>query len=248
MTMKDPVRLLDGAGSEAERALLRAGASEEPGAEARQRLALALGLPGAGVARDTGGHVASGASTQVTTGVGASLATKWIVLTFGTIALGSAALVMSLSRTPAPHATRSATAPTAIPAPPSAATIALEPSPAPAVVATIAEPEPAAAQVGPESAARRRKTPAVAREIAQLDAVRARLAANEPDAALRALRGYGQEHPGGVLRQEAALLRIEAWIGKGDRARAQAAAASFLRDNPQSPHANRIRVLLDDAH
>ncbi|HKP61198.1 MAG TPA: hypothetical protein VJV78_30925, partial [Polyangiales bacterium] len=87
------------------------------------------------------------------------------------------------------------------------------------------------------------RAPALADEIARLDAVRRLLASGQGSAALRALQGYAHEHPAGSLRQEAELLRIEAWQRAGQPARARALAARFLADNPDSPHAQRVREL-----
>jgi outer membrane protein assembly factor BamD (BamD/ComL family) len=73
------------------------------------------------------------------------------------------------------------------------------------------------------------------------------LATNRAKPALAALRSYAREHPHGALRQEATLLRIEALHRAGDRARARALAERFLADNPNSPHAPRVRALGLDA-
>jgi outer membrane protein assembly factor BamD (BamD/ComL family) len=88
-------------------------------------------------------------------------------------------------------------------------------------------------------------TASLAQEIASLDAVRAQLAAADARAALGTVERYMREHPKGALRQEAAVLRIEALLAAGEPVRVRAAAARFLKENPDSPHAPRVRALAD---
>jgi outer membrane protein assembly factor BamD (BamD/ComL family) len=89
----------------------------------------------------------------------------------------------------------------------------------------------------------------LAEEVAALDRVR-RLAAADPEQALRLLDEYDQRFPGGDLAPEALVLRIEALVRGGERARAETLARSFLSNHPRSPHAKRIRTIVgwsDDA-
>jgi hypothetical protein len=89
---------------------------------------------------------------------------------------------------------------------------------------------------------------ALADEIARLDRARSLLAGNRAKPALAALSDYDRAHPRGALRQEAAVLRIDALRRAGDRTRARELAQRFLADNPDSPHAPRVRALaFDDA-
>jgi hypothetical protein len=145
----------------------------------------------------------------------AKLATGWLVLAAcGLAAIGGASWLATRARPePLPQAARAAP----VQAPPAAA-------------------EPAAQLELP-------RTPALAEEIARLDGVRRLLADGQGRAALAALRRYAVEHPEGALRQEAELLRIEAWQRAGQPARARALAGRFLADNPDSPHAPRVREL-----
>jgi outer membrane protein assembly factor BamD (BamD/ComL family) len=78
--------------------------------------------------------------------------------------------------------------------------------------------------------------------------VRSLLAASKTAAALRALDQYAREFPSGVLQQEATLLRLESLVQSKRTARARELASQFLREHPESPHRDRIRALLDDAH
>ena len=59
-----------------------------------------------------------------------------------------------------------------------------------------------------------------------------------------ALDTYRKRYPNGVLGQEAAMLRIEALLGRGDRATAQRVGEQFLKFHPKSALAPRVRLLL----
>jgi hypothetical protein len=218
--MKDPTRLLDAVIREAALRLLRAGASEEPPPDALASLSLVLGLPAPATQPAAPGGMAAGA--------GAKLANGWLVLAAcGLAAVGGASWLAMRDR-PEPPPPPAASAPLAPLAQPEAA-----PSPAPL-------PQPEAAPAPQPEAAR---APALAEEIARLDAVRRLLASGQGRAALGALQRYTREHPRGELRQEAELLRIEASRRAGQPDKARALARRFLADNPDSPHAARVREL-----
>lgn len=85
--------------------------------------------------------------------------------------------------------------------------------------------------------------PQLAEEVAALDRAR-RLVANNPARALGLLDEYEPRFPHGNLAPEALVLRIEALVRAGDRARAETLASSFLAGHPRSPHAKRIRTVL----
>ena len=57
------------------------------------------------------------------------------------------------------------------------------------------------------------------------------------------LDGYDARFPGGLLVPEATVVRIEALVGKGDKAAARRLADVFLRTHPGSPLAARVRSL-----
>lgn len=253
--MKDPVRLLDGAGSESERVLLRAAATEEPPADGAQRLAAVLGLPAgavtgsqanasAGGSAGAGGQVGAGAAGQA--GV-TKLALKASLLAAFGVAVTTAVLVLppDAARSPQPEARGAAQQPIA--APERERAHEPEPSVEAVVEAPAAEPPSAPeARRTPDRAPRApERSKSIAREIAQLDAARDRLHRGEARAALALLEAYRSEHPSGVLQQEAALLRIEALVRTGERDAVRQLARRFLRDHPGSPHAQRIRALLD---
>ncbi len=80
-------------------------------------------------------------------------------------------------------------------------------------------------------------------EVAALDKAQS-LLDDDPEGALAALEGYDEGFRGGVLAQEAEVLRIEALAKVGQQDKARAAAATFLAKHPTSPLASRVRQLL----
>jgi hypothetical protein len=244
--MKDPMRLLETAASESELRILRAGAIEEPPPEAMQRLAARLGVRSSGAASATANPAADAAPAVQPDAGSTAVHAAGTKLTWSAIVLIAAGLTLAggLWFANRPDADRSpqhtGSVPPATPAgsPPTAAGTTLPPT---AARATIDPPLAPSAEISDPLDAR-----ALADEISRLDTVRRLLAANRSKPALAALRGYAVEHPRGALRQEAALLRIEAFERDGDRARARALAERFLADNPDSPHAPRVRALAID--
>jgi hypothetical protein len=84
----------------------------------------------------------------------------------------------------------------------------------------------------------------LAAEITLLDEARDALSAGNPARALARLDEYDRI-PARRLAPEAAYIRIEALLASGDEPGAQAAARRFLAANPASPHAKRVRALLE---
>jgi outer membrane protein assembly factor BamD (BamD/ComL family) len=84
----------------------------------------------------------------------------------------------------------------------------------------------------------------LAGEISLLDEARDALATNNPARALARLDEYDRI-PAPRLAPEAAYIRIEAFLARGDAAAARAAAHRFLAAHPTSPHAKRVRALLE---
>jgi len=241
--MTDPTRLLDMAASDSELHLLRAGAVEEPPPEALQRLALVLGVSAAPSGASSGAHPAV-TSAPAAGGVSVGVIAKLGALIVGSVSLGAAIWLNAQPTPPAP-----AREPRSLPVLPVALPErAAPPAPLPPVTEP-ALPEPVTvplrAAVPEREHIRARVTVSLAQEIASLDAVRAQLAASDARAALGTVQRYMREHPRGALRQEAAVLRIEALQSAGQPARARAAAARFLKENPDSPHTPRVRALAD---
>jgi hypothetical protein len=79
-----------------------------------------------------------------------------------------------------------------------------------------------------------------------LERARALVDADRPADALAALDAYDETfHRTGLLAQEAEALRIDALVRAGDRPDAEARASAFVASHPESPHAPRLRALLD---
>ena len=83
----------------------------------------------------------------------------------------------------------------------------------------------------------------LAPELALLDAARRALDGGNPARSIALLDQYASEFPRGRLAPEARVLRIEATAQHGDRAEANRLAREFLRDDPESPHAERVHRL-----
>jgi TolA-binding protein len=108
----------------------------------------------------------------------------------------------------------------------------------------------AAAGTGASASASASPTPegrasTLASETALIDAARAALNRGDPGRALALLGQHGEEFSGGVLAQEAEILRIHALFARGDRTSAAEHARRFLSRNPNSPHAERLRRIAE---
>jgi hypothetical protein len=118
-------------------------------------------------------------------------------------------------------------------------------------VAPVVEAPPAADTAAPavaapaaaESRAATRR-PTLAEEVDALDRARAALSRGDSRAALQALDAYGRAYPRGRLALEAEVLRIDALDKSGQSAGARRRAERFLRQNPQSVLAARVRRIL----
>jgi hypothetical protein len=216
--MKDPRRLLDGDGTEEQRALLRAAALEEPAPDGRARLLGALGVTSASVV-EAPAPAQSTAPGALTAGGSAVSATKLALLALGGAAiLGAGALLWSRGETPAPRDM------------PSAQSASPNALPAGDQVAPAAEP-----------------TGSVAREIEAIERVRSELGRKDGQAALSALGRYASEHPRGVLAHEADVLRVEALLQAGDAPAALELAQQLLARHGESPHRARLEALARQA-
>jgi hypothetical protein len=229
-----------------ELALLRSADDDRAPARSLPRTLAAVGVGGAlasGAVAAKGASVAAGVSAaKWTTLFGFS---KWVglavisgVLVTGTVVVArraqqrtSVAAVSNpgaLPRRSATHMPATAVAPEA---PRGAAVGADDPTPATAVG---------------RRAAAVRSQPDISLEIASLDGARTALRRGNAGGALAALDRYDAEFgKSGGLRVEATVLRIDALLRSGNRARATALANAFLARNPKSPYAARVRALLE---
>lgn len=121
------------------------------------------------------------------------------------------------------------------------------PAPEVPVIEPAAPAKPAVAPRAPEARkvapAAPKPAPTLAEEIAILDRARGALAAKDGAQALALVDEYERTLGGTRMRAEAALLRIEALVERGDRTRAAALARSFVKDHAGSPLADRARAL-----
>lgn len=215
--MKDPKRLLDGDGTDFERALLRAVVTERPSRDLRRKMRLGIGLVGGAAVTKT----ASASWNQ--------LAMAGVVV--AGLVTGGAIIAQ---REPAPRAAVSAKAP---------APVAREAKPVEAIAEKVGLPvEP---RVEPERAPTPAPKPAVApdirEEIRLLDQARTAVRGGESARALRTLAIYDQRFPRGQFRQEVLVLRIEALRQNGDPEQARALAKRFVAEHPNSPHVERVQ-------
>jgi hypothetical protein len=246
--MTDPTRLLEGDATDAELAILRAGATEEPPEPGRHKLAALLGVS-TGVSASVTAAGSKAAALSSVKALGTHAGVKWlVVLSVGALAGGGAIAVHQRSSRTAPVAANGIEAnrvevPVAKIADTEPQPLGAEAPPLPAPVSRQAVSKAPQANAGEPSA--RGGAKSIGLEIETLDGVRRALRANTPAEALRLLEGYEREHAGGVLAQEAVLLRIEALAASGNTAAARSAAERFLRDNPKTPHRRRISALVD---
>lgn len=243
--------LLDSDANELERALLRAGAGEEPPRDGPARLAHALGLDATGLAAsseaaDTPARHSAGADgTSIAPSPGAPPtfgsqllltaygAKWWLVAGASLLALGGA---WSLSRrAPAETARESHAANALAPHAPVA----------PASAASPAHPAPTAPATATPANASATAATSIADEVALMEHVRALLRGQRAREALRALDRYDAQQKDGVLREEAEAMRIEAWFAVGASKRAREHARRFFAAHPSGVHNARLRALLE---
>ena len=258
--MSDPKRLLT-EGSDFERAMLEAWEAERPSAAARDRV---LAIAGAGAIVGVG---ATAIASQAVVRGGVSIA-KWVAV--GALAIATTAATIAFVRHDSRHlpmqvvsgqvvsghavSTHAASTPPAIDSAPAPLDTARAIA-APAIPDVIPSPSslplamPAKKPASPRAS--QKNDPSVANaaslnaQIAWLDRARRAIEAGDPATALHLLDDYRATYPEGTLSQEAELLRIEALLAGGQRAAAESLATRFIAAHPSSPHARRIRELVN---
>ncbi|MBS2015216.1 MAG: hypothetical protein JST00_20170 [Deltaproteobacteria bacterium] len=244
--MSEPNRLLD-EGSDLERELLRAGKNDRPDASLERRI-------GAAVAA-----AAIGATPGVVGGsLWASSSLRLKSLTLLSVVTGLAALGYLAWRAPSDvPAARSAPVAPVVASPVitanapandnAAAPPTLTPDALPNARIEPATSAPAAVAAVPSAEARRAGPPPIERELALLDAAKAKLGGGDAVSALALLDTYDAEMArGGVLRQEATVLRVRSLLALGRRDEAEVLGRGLLASDPTSVHAKRVRALLGD--
>jgi hypothetical protein len=261
--MTEMRRLLDETSDELVAELLRSARDDAPQPGHKEQLLASLGAAGTSLAAATAAKAAgvsaapaasapsvaasataaaagSAATSSTVTGVAVA---KWlgIGLLAGGAATGAVTGVSELTSTREPARVGAAALPSAV----------MEQSAEQrAAVPTDQQPEP----VGPvqdhpsatraEPSATATSSSPVAAEVRLLDQAREALARGDSSGALRVLREHQARFAGGVLGEEAELLRIGALLERGHSARAAELGRAFLDAHPTSPHQARVRGLL----
>lgn len=222
---RDPRRLLDGGGTAEQRALLHAGAMEEPPPECGARLLAALGVispvaaPSSAQAQDVAGPDGTGAQGTAaggpiagSGGLGAAGGAKLALLALGSASLlASGALLWSRSEEPITGDARTKHN------------------------ADVPAHDSVTGSATPKSS--------IALEIETLERVRSQLAREDGRGALSTLQRYSSKHPSGVLAHEADVLRVEALLVAGDAPAAHDLAERLLERHGDSPHRARLQGL-----
>ncbi len=266
--MTEPRRLIHGGGDDLSAELMRSALDDVPRPGAQQRVLVSLGAAGtvvaataaakgAAAAVTTTGHAGAAGTAGAATGAAGTAAKaavtttvlfKWIGIgvVAGGVATGTAVGVSELTaESPKLPAASVGTVPvdamhrTGEPRPRGVGQSRLNP---------VAE-EPAEAEV---PSAARFASPAqspsgLASEISLLDRARSALDGGDTNAALAALDEHGKKYETGALSEEAELLRLEALVQRGQTAAAVSQARAFLAAHPRSPHAGRVRRLMERA-
>ncbi|WP_437965592.1 hypothetical protein WMF04_39065 [Sorangium sp. So ce260] len=263
--MTDPKPLGEEETTEFERALLRSWKHESPPPSARAR-ALAIAGLAAGTSAAPPAPPAPTPAPRAVTGKLLSLA-KWglgTAIGAGMIAAGVALLRPSAPPSSAgpPSEPLVALAPTTAGEPPAPSAPPVAPAPPPAEPVTRAPiplqasalprqaPAAVASPPAAKSAAPRARsapvapTDALGEQVAMIDHARDTLGAGDAAGCLSELDAYDRRFPRSAMGEEATVLRIEALIRLGDRARAADLGERFLASRPTSPHASGVRALL----
>ena len=263
--MKAHRPLLEDGATDLERAVLRSGLDEPPPRRLLERTLTTVGVT-AGVV--TAATTTTQAVAAATVGAKAgAVSTVWFVVKCLAIGVGAAAVGAGAVRVVTPMGTTAdathgveqvaiaaASAQVAALASPERTAPAADApgeAVAPAAVPTGAEGRPAGAGAGTgtgtgaSATAPEGRASTLAGETALIDAARAALNGGKPSRALALLDQHGQEFAGGVLAQEAEILRVHALFARGDRASAADHARRFLARNPNSPHAERLRRIAE---
>lgn len=107
-------------------------------------------------------------------------------------------------------------------------------------VSTLLEPSPGSTENVPPQT-----RDALSEELALLDSARARLVAGDSGDTLFLLDEYAHAFPSGALQPEAMFLRIQALSQGGQQGAATQVGRRFLNQYPTSPHADRVRALIE---
>jgi len=246
--MADPSRLLDGGASEFESRILIAGRRDAPSRHGRQRILAGLGV---GASVSTGAALTAKAATLAWYQRFGRLALGSVGLgTVGGVAVWAGVKLLAPAAPVAPtHVAIPVQAPVAQMVAPANNTVEAEP----ATAAAIDEATPSdAAKPAARSGLRSRATSgasesnALSEELSVLENARRALVGGDARRTLRLLDEYSHKFAKPRLNSEASVLRIEALVQSGNRARALELGREFLTRHAGSPYERRVRSLIGD--
>jgi hypothetical protein len=251
----DPRRLLEDHDDRFELRLLRSAYGDEAPEGSRERAAIALGLSVSGLAAATTARGATAAKSTL------AVLSKWfgVGLVSGAVVTGSLHYTVTRAHPVKQAAVPVKTAPAARNAGPALA-VAASTQPAiptrevsaefpPKKVLTTKRVSAAPVTAAPTAveAPQAPQNDSLAAELALLGDARRALVAHDAAAVLAALAAYDAVPRTGVLDAEANMLRVEAWLQRGESARAVQLARHMLSANPASAHAVRLRHIVERA-
>lgn len=229
-------RLLESDASSFEGALLRAVAAERPSAQLELRMRAALGL-------DPTPPALSEPPVEPAVKAASVAASHPLPL----LALVAAGLIAGASITQRAPSARPALDSDARRGAPSVAVTPAEPSRESANGPSSESLAPVPLEALPRAAspASNAKAPSndLGEEMRLIDSARAHVMSGAAKKALSVLAVYDRRFPRGALKQEAAVLRVEALEKSGDEKRAAELAKKFVREHPNSPHVERVQNL-----
>ncbi len=220
--------------------------SEQPAAASRARTLAALGV---------GTVLTATTSTSIAAATTLGGTTLKLVAKMGlalVVAGGASGLAWHATRNPANVAARTTSAPRSAPRAAAATPLVAPEPPLPAEVRAVDAPPAegvaiAQAATAPSRGAHPRaaaSSDTLAQQVAALEKAHAALAAQDPDAALRALDLYRARFPDGTLSSEEKVLRVKATLARGDKSGAASLAAELRATDPNSPYARRVGALV----
>jgi hypothetical protein len=245
--MNEPVRLLESTEDVFERELL-ASAQGDRGSPAALRRTLAAAELAAGV-----GLAATGASAK-TSALAASAVFKWLLIgaLSGTLVAVTGEALRTAPSAPQPVVVAPPAALTAPPARTVQGVTAPAPSRAPERARSTRAPERGAASAeNPPATLPSAATPppASATDLAQetrlLEEATRRVQRGDAAGALAALDRHRREHPSGVLRPEASVVRVRALVLAGRSEQARELLEHAERTSPSSAHVRAMQRALD---
>jgi hypothetical protein len=251
-------RLLD-EGTEFEREILASARADVGSPDGRKRAAMAMSAAVVSAATVTAGSAAGATTMTGLGGMTAGAVVKMVGLAAVSLGVaGATARVAShvvSARAPAPHVVPVQHATTGGPAADRAPAARVLPS-ADRAEDSPPAPSPSARPVilaaSAQAAHPRQKADAPApppdlrAEVDALGEARAALGRRDARAALEHLDAYNRAFPGGLLADEATILRIDALVRQHDQAAASALSRRYLDAHPGSPYATRLRSLVHE--